>query len=535
MNLDKKQIIVFILGIFILCLFFYLYNYFNIHNNYNIKVFNSPDETSNYFFTENFAKNNSIVKKLDYNEAEIKNVAKLIHPRSVAINNFNLIPISFIGLILIYGTIAKIFGIWIIQYLTPFFSILGVVFLYLLVKKIFDKKIAIISSILVLINPAYWYFSSKLLMHNLLFISLLIISYYFLISAIKDKKIIYFICWGFFLGLSIITRTSEFLWILVSILLILIFYKVKINYKLLISAIVLIITIYPVLYFNKTYNDSYFKFSYTENLDKNVVQSGIVNPENTNIFTQVSNIIFPFGIKIKNIISVIYNFFLKLNWIFCLLLFLSLLILFIKRKSLSKKDLGFMLIWFIISAYLFVYYGSWQISDNAIIGSVTIGSSYIRYLLPFFILSTVLISIAINKLKKNKLSIIIISILIGIFAIMSKQMVYNNDIDSQKNISNNIHNFYNLKKNILKTTENNAIIFTNRSDKFIFPERNVVYLDGDNIYNYKNTENFKDIKIPMYYFDNKKEISKENNNIKLESIFETEEYFLYKINFTNEA
>jgi Iap family predicted aminopeptidase len=118
---------------------------------------------------------------------------------------------------------------------------------------------------------------------------------------------------------------------------------------------------------------------------------------------------------------------------------------------------------------------------------------------------------------------------------MSKQMVYNNDIDSQKNISNNIHNFYNLKKNILKTTENNAIIFTNRSDKFIFPERNVVYLDGDNIYNYKNTENFKDIKIPMYYFDNKKEISKENNNIKLESIFETEEYFLYKINFTNEA
>ena len=140
MNLDKKQIIVFILGIFILCLFFYLYNYFNIHNNYNIKVFNSPDETSNYFFTENFAKNNSIVKKLDYNEAEIKNVAKLIHPRSVAINNFNLIPISFIGLILIYGTIAKIFGIWIIQYLTPFFSILGVVFLYLLVKKIFDKK-----------------------------------------------------------------------------------------------------------------------------------------------------------------------------------------------------------------------------------------------------------------------------------------------------------------------------------------------------------------------------------------------------------
>lgn len=533
MTYRKKQIIFFILGIFILCLFFYFYNYFNIKNNYNPPVFNSPDETSNYFFTKNFAQNNEIAKTLNYNKNEIQNISELLHPRSIAVNNFNLIPISFIGLILIYGTIAKIFGIWIIQYLTPIFAILCIIFLYLIIKQIFDKKTAIISSLLVLINPGFWYSSSKLLIHNVLFVSLLTVSYYFLILSIKNKKIIYFMFWGFFLALSLITRSSEFVWIFMGIILIMIFYKQKINYKIIITGIVLIITIFPVFYFNKIHSGKYTKFSYTENVDKSIVQPGISNSKNINIFTKTYNILFPFGINIKNISYVVYHFFLKLNWAFCLLLALSILILVLKRKNLTKKELTFILLWFLISLYLFIYYGSWIISDNAVTNSITIGSSYIRYLLPFFIISSVLIAISINKLKTNKLTIIITSILIGIFANISYSMVYENGIDSEKNINKNINNFYNLKNLIIEKTENNSIILTNRSDKFIFPERNVVYLNDFDIYNYGDLQKFQNIKIPLYYFDNKKEILKTNPNIELESIFSSNEYFLYKVKFKN--
>ncbi len=534
MNLNKKQIIFVILGVFTLSLFFYFYNYFNINNNYNPPVFNSPDETSNYFFTKNFAQNDSIIKSLNYNKNEIGELAELIHPRSVAINNFNLVPISFMGIILIYGTIAKIFGIWIIQYLTPIFSIIGVIFLYLLIKKVFNKKIATISSLLVLINPAYWYFSSKLLMHNILFLSLLIIAYYFFMLSIKDKKIIYFALWGFFLALSLITRTSEFLWIFMSLILIAIFYKLKINYKILIAGIIFLLTTLPVFCFNKTYNGSYTKFSYAENLDKSVVSSSISNPQNANIFTKIYNITFPFGINIKNIVYMTYNFFLKLNWIFCLLLFLSILILFIKRKNITKKELAFIILWFLVGLYLFIYYGSWHISDNAISNSVTIGSSYMRYLLPFFIISSILIAIAINKLNRNKLTIIIVAILISIFANISYTIVYDDKIDGQKNLSKNINDFYVLKKLIIEQTPKNSIILTNRSDKFIFPERNVVYLNGSNVYTYEHIQKFKDLKIPLYYFDNKKEISESNKNVSLETIFNNYEYFLYKINFVDE-
>ncbi|MDD4290315.1 MAG: glycosyltransferase family 39 protein [Patescibacteria group bacterium] len=534
MNFSKYHIIPLILGIFILGLFFCFYNYFNINNNYNPPVFNSPDETSNYFFVKNFAENSSISKKLNYNSGEISNVSNLIHPRSITVNNFNLIPISFIGLILIYGLIAKIFGLWIIQYLTPIFSIIAIIFLYLLLKKVFNKKIAIISSILTLINPGFWYFSSKLLMHNMLFISLLIISYYFLILSTQNKKIISFILWGFFLGLSLITRTSEFLWVLLSIILILIFYKVKINYKILLAFLMFIFVFVPVFYFNKIHNASYFQFSYADNIDTSVVSSQISSTR-TNILTKTLSAIFPFGINIKNILYVIYHFFLKLNWIFCLLLFLGLLILFIKRKNISKKDFGFIILWFLISGYLFIYYGSWKISDTAIVNSITIGSSYIRYLLAFFILSNILIAISINKLKNDKLTIIIISIIMAIFANISHSMVYDSNIDGEKMISKNISKFYNLKKLIIEKTEDNAIIFTNRSDKFIFPERNVVFLYDYDIYNYENLEKFRDIKIPLYYFDNKKELKNTKQNIELESIFISGEYFLYKINFTDET
>lgn len=531
MNFSKYHIVSLILGIFTLSLFLCFYNYFNINNNYNPPVFNSPDETSNYFFVKNFAENNSIAKKINYNPDEISNVSNLIHPRSISVNNFKLIPISFIGLILIYGVIAKIFGVWIIQYLTPVFSIIAIIFLYLLLNKLFNKKIAIISSLLILINPGFWYSSSKLLMHNTIFISLLIISYYFLIISIQNKKIIHFILWGFFLGLSLITRTSEFFWILLSIILILIFYRVKINYKILLTFLMFIFVFSPVFYFNKIHNSSYFKFSYTENLDKDVVSGSI---SNTNTLIKAFNIIFPFGINIKNILYVIYHFFLKLNWIFCLLLFLALLILFIKRKNVSRKELGFIILWFLISVYLFIYYGSWKISDTAIINSITIGSSYIRYLLPFFILSSILIAISLDKLKNNKATIIIISILMAIFANISFSIVYNSKIEGEKMISKNIKEFYNLKKLIISKTEDNAIIFTNRSDKFIFPERNVVFLYDYDIYNYENLEKFRNVKIPMYYFDNKKDLNTPKQNIKLESIFTNDEYFLYKINFIDE-
>ncbi len=525
MKIKKKQVVLYFLGILIFGLFFYFFNYFNIRNNYNPIVFNSPDETSNYFFAVNFAKNNSLSYQTNIDEK----INFLIHPRSIAVNDNKLIPISFIGLPLIYGGIAKIFGISIIRYLTPIFAIIGIIFFFLLISKIFDKRTGLISSLLLFINPAYWYYSNKLLMHNILFISLLIITFYLFIISVQKQKILYWILWGFTLGLTLLTRLSEFLWILFVFLIILILNRKKINYKkFIIGIIILFITITPMFYFNKINNGAYLKFSYTQNIDPNI--SSTIGEKNS-IVRNAKNIIFPFGINIKNIIYIKYNFLLKLNWPFSLILFFSLVILFIKRKQLTHHEKIYILCWILISFYILIYYGSMKITDDAIPNSVTIGSSYIRYLLPFFVFAVPIIALAIQKLvqKNRKTTVLIVAFVILFLSSWSYDLVNSKGLNSLENTSNNIEKFKNLREKIIENTENNAIIFTNRFDKFIFPHRNVVYLYNTSILNYKHIKNFNNINIPIYYFDELKNKLESNDYVELKEIFIEDSYYLYQL------
>jgi hypothetical protein len=66
-------------------------------------------------------------------------------------------------------------------------------------------------------------------------------------------------------------------------------------------------------------------------------------------------------------------------------------------------------------------------------------------------------------------------------------------------ISNDLKNYQNRTNLIIAFTEPNSIIITSRSDKYIFPYRNVLYLKSE-IYNYKNFKSFLDENTPLYYF-----------------------------------
>lgn len=524
MKTNKKQLIFWIFITIILIIFLGLFNYFNIKNNYNLIVFNSPDETANYFFAVNFAKYNTLSVENNFS------ASRLIHPRSISVYQNKLIPTSFIGLALIYGSIAKIAGIWIIKYLTSIFAILGIVFFFLLIKKIYNRRIAFVSSILLAITPAYFYFANKIMMQNILFCSLLIMALYFFIDAIQKEHLYNWVLWAFCFGLSMMVRSSEFIWTFLIFFTIIIIKRKNIHIKKLILAIMIfILSISPVFYFNKINNGNAFKFSYIENLDPGVSSIGV---EKQNYFTMISNYIFPFGIHIKNIAHVFYNFVLKLNWPFCILLFLSLIILFIKRNLLENKEKLYIYLWLFLSIYLIIYYGSLKITDDAIKNSITIGSSYIRYLLPFFIFSIPIIGFGLEKLAvmKKQITVFFVAFLVSMFCFWSYNIVYSKGVDSLENISKNIQEFKNLRNIIIQKTPENAIIFTNRSDKFIFPHRNVVYLNDENIIDYKHINEFKNIGLPLYYFDNLKNKIGSNNNIELNEIFNIGSYYLYSVN-----
>lgn len=521
--MDKKRTISIFLLILILSGFFYLYNYLNIHNSSQPLIFNSPDETANYFFTENFAEQNNLQK-----QSSLLEINSDIKPRSIKAVDDKLVLNSFVGLPVIYGSLAKIFGPEIIIYLTSLFALLGVIIFYLLIKEIFNRQIALISALLLLILPSYWYFANRGMMHNILFIDLLIFSLYFFILGLKKPKLIYYLLSGLFLALCLLTRTSEFIWIAFVYIVLLISFRKKINWKkLILSILIFIICLIPLFYFNQQNYGASTASAYLEN-----------KPLSLNL-QSISKIILPFGFHPNNIKFTIYNFIFKLPWHYTILILAGIIFLIWKRKKIKPEHWLYFGLWASISLFLFIYYGSWLFFDNPTPSSITIGSSYLRYLLPYFIFSLPLIAYFLTKIKFSKKylnNILILALLIFIF-FNSYLLVMSGPEEGIIKISHDLKNYQYRTRLIINNTEIDSVIIANRADKYIFPYRNVLYWEKE-IYLYDKFESLLNENMPIYYFGFQFKTT-DLNQIKLQfyqqdidistPIFTHQDHALYKI------
>ena len=156
----------------------------NFQEKNNFLKFFSPDENANYVFTKLYAQTDNLYVFEKYNLI----AEDIVRPRSYISENGFIKPVSFLGMTIYYGFLAKIFGVGIIPYLTPFFASLALIFYYLLIKKLFGSKNAFISSLLLFSFPVLIYYSTRSLFHNVLFLSFLIIALYFL-AVLFDKRI----------------------------------------------------------------------------------------------------------------------------------------------------------------------------------------------------------------------------------------------------------------------------------------------------------------------------------------------------------
>lgn len=156
-------------------IFFFFYSWLSLATPLK---FNSPDETANYFFIKQFVSTG----EPRFLEPLNSDFGGIFHPRSTNVAGGFIVPGSFLGLILIYGCIAKIVGLWLVPYLTSLISVIAVLFFYGIVKKIFSDKIAFISALLFFLHPAIFYYASRGLFNNLLFLDLFIIGFYYLLN-----------------------------------------------------------------------------------------------------------------------------------------------------------------------------------------------------------------------------------------------------------------------------------------------------------------------------------------------------------------
>src|SRR3989344_6320928 len=92
------------------------------------QIFNSPDEMANFYFAKNVAINNSLSVREPINN----DLGNRVYPRSIAASNGALRPLSFIGLPVIYGILAKVLSVRAIPFFTGFIGAAAGLIFYLL-------------------------------------------------------------------------------------------------------------------------------------------------------------------------------------------------------------------------------------------------------------------------------------------------------------------------------------------------------------------------------------------------------------------
>jgi len=532
----------------------------------------SPDESANYNFTKLYAQECRLMFFEKYNLL----ADNILHPRSIRSDFGWLKPVSFLGIILIYGKIASLTTYKIIPFLTPFFAAIGIIFYYLLIKEIFGKRNAIMSALILSVFPPYIYYSARSMFHNVLFIVLLAISLYFACASVKNKKTatdinkikgkavnilpnLFAGLSGAFLGLTIITRTSELIWLIPIWLIIWLFNIKKFGLvKLIIFIACLLFAITPAMYWNKILYQSYWRGGYNEmnqsilniaGAGSGILKNGAVNSAAIkNGLIEIKNNVFHFGWQPYKSLKMLYFYFAKMfYWIFWPA-FLGFLLLFSRIKKWRTKHYVYLIALFTAAAILIAYYGSWDFHDNPDPRSRTIGNSYTRYWLPIYLGAIPLAVIFLVKLSnifKRKilvygLRILMISI---IFFISIRFVLVGSDEglikSAQKQLA--VRTEY---EQILNLTEARAVIVTQYHDKLLFPARKVIvglFDDPNMIKEYAILAKY----LPVYYYNftfPQKDIDYLNNkklpdfDLKIEAFAEvTKDFMLYKLSLREET
>ncbi len=485
----------------------------------------SPDETANYTIAKLYAETGSLQFFESYNLIS----KDIIHPRSFRSDWGWIKPVSFLGLPLMYGWLAGIFGTAILPFLTPFFGALGIVFFYLLIRELFGKSIGFWSAFLLAVFPVYIYFSARSFFHNILFIVCLIIGLYFAVMMNKPTvrqtgsyfkknsvKLLFALFSGIFFGLAIISRTSELIWVgpLLVCLYIFNFRRVGII-KLFFFLLGLLISFLPVFYWNQLLYGIWYASGYPElNSSLGTLKESSVALAQTTangkffdlkpLLAKLKMTIFHFGYKPQQSVIMFDRYVVTMfPWLFWSAI-VGLSIYLVRFKKYTRARWLYILAWGCCSLIVILYYGSWLFYDNPDPNSFTIGNSYTRYWLPFYLGAISLASLGIvmitSWLKKPWLIVSARIIICTVIAVISIRFVW---LDPDEGFKISITKQAAAKvewQEVLSKTESNSIIITRYHDKVFFPERKVIvglFDDKNIIAEYARLVDH----LPVYYYN----------------------------------
>lgn len=480
---------------------------------------NSPDETANYFFASGFAK----TQEIGYVEPLLGISKGVVHPRSMTTAGDRVVPVGFLGLVLFYGSLGIAFGAKAILFFTPFFAVLAALALYYVLKKIFPRRIAGLSAMLLLIHPAYWYYATRGLLPNVLFVDALIFGAFFLVIGFEKRQWAWYVLGGFFLGLALSVRLSEIIWVFSALSILACCALIQKRPSAIFATVCgLCIPLAMLFSMNTSVYGHPFIFGYQTSatvdsvisLDRTFELLTKFNPalwpeikQNlSDTLARVKIYAFPFGFEPTIFKEHFYKYGVSMFWWFSLLIGFGFVLILKQGIVDAFRQRKFRLLLYVflsvlVSFWLTAFYGSWVFFDN-IKEEVTIGNSYVRYWLPMYILcipyAAATLAWFLRAERGRSIRMFFVGSCVAMLIFFSGEIVLFHFPDSLISVSENIKSYQKSARWIKEITPPDAVIFSERSDKNFFPDRKVAQ-------SFRNLAE-KDLvpplveKVPVYYY-----------------------------------
>jgi hypothetical protein len=435
------------------------------------QLYVSPDETANAYFATRFSESLSLRGPVD----ELLEDFDRLHPRSALGDDGALVPGSFLGLPFIYGFFVMVLGPIALWILTPLVTILAAHGWRRLVEKYTTSAVANVSYLLFLLHPAVWYYSARGLMHNVLFLDLLILAAWLWVLRPMGARKKQASSWndllaGLFIGLALFVRTSEFLWVGVGLAVAGLIWWQTLSWRRLragLFGLLVGLSIFFLMNF-LTYGHP-FTTGYT-------IGTPPVELIATDSIDSVA--VLPFGFHPMNAWRHFSAYAVTMFWWLSILALPGFLLLL--AQKVNRRTVRWLItLATAVSVWLVFMYGSWEIHDNPDPTQITMANSYVRYWLPMYLFTTPMIAMTIGWLAGRGRStlargLIMATLLLAVVG-LNVNATFVQGQDGLVRMRSELLSSAQTQESVLRYTEANSIIIVDRGDKIFFPHRNVWY------------------------------------------------------------
>ncbi len=424
-------------------------------------IFLSPDETATAVAAQTFAKQGNMrlaaPETVDF---------PWLHPRSFVSQNGAIVPVGFLGLPFLAGILDKILGDWILVWFVPLLVLASLFPLWKLFRPFgFAGQVA--GLLTWLSFPPVILYANRGLFPNLPVLALTIWAMYFAQNRRQLRSVVLL---GLCVGLALAIRPTEFFWVLPWVATAAWFSRTEnpnVSKWRIVLALAVASAVGAVLWYVglKTY-EAPFTIGY---FLKDVVAKGTTKVTVQILGGSSTSTLFhwlPFGFHPHHMWFNTKNYFGVVLWPW--LLPIGAAVAFWWRSK-NFRLLAAISLWSVGS--LLLVYGQGVYQDHVGLNVVSIGNSFLRYLLPLSFICALAVAASAQKLLDLKVQLVGGLAGCAMFAMVlyGLRLALVSDQEGIIPAAHELQRYAQIQNEVLRATDPRIPIMSDRSDKIFFP------------------------------------------------------------------